>query len=248
MEVCVDSVKTALDAVVGGAIRIQLCSGIDEGCLTPSLGLFIIIRKMVHIPIFVVIRPSNSTNFKYTINEIDAMKKDIFLFKKNGADGFVFGVLKRHKTVDKIACKTLLDAASPLPVTFNRAFDFIHEPYEALDIIINLGFKGILTSGRAYTVDKGFNLIRNLVLLAKNRINIIPASGITQYNLKRILDNTKALEIHFIPYETITPKQMLKMAAVLQQHKMHETKLLQSCRFGGFKLDTKRYFTNFHYL
>eukprot|EP00795_Rhopilema_esculentum_P012213 gene12213-2841_t len=94
MEVCIDSVISAVEAELGGAARVELCSNLAEGGTTPSLGLFIKIKELVKIPVFVMIRPRGG-DFLYSGLDFDVMKKEITIFKSHGADGFVFGILTR---------------------------------------------------------------------------------------------------------------------------------------------------------
>ncbi|XP_075220223.1 copper homeostasis protein cutC homolog isoform X2 [Lycorma delicatula] len=196
MEVCVDSIQSALNASAGGANRIELCSALSEGGLTPSIGLYRIVKNKIKIPVHVMIRPSGDDRFIYSDDEIEAMKTDIIIFKENYVDGFVFGILTPQKTINVSACKILLDAAAPIPVTFHRAFDFVAEPFEALEVIIKLGFKRLLTSGQADTAENGCCLIKKLMINFKNQITIMPGGGISEHNLQKILAETNAVEFH----------------------------------------------------
>uniref|UniRef100_V9KZD5 Copper homeostasis protein cutC homolog n=1 Tax=Callorhinchus milii TaxID=7868 RepID=V9KZD5_CALMI len=119
MEVCVDSVESAINAERGGASRIELCSSLMEGGTTPSLGLLQVIKKYVEIPVFVMIRPRGG-DFLYSDQEMEVMKTDIKLAKSSRADGLVFGALTEDGRVDTAVCMELLAAARPLPVTFHR--------------------------------------------------------------------------------------------------------------------------------
>ncbi|XP_027716669.1 copper homeostasis protein cutC homolog isoform X2 [Vombatus ursinus] len=119
MEVCVDSVESAINAERGGAGRIELCSGLLEGGTTPSMGILQVIKQCVQIPVFVMIRPRGG-DFLYSDREVEVMKADIRLAKLYGADGLVLGALTEDGHVDAELCMTLLSACRPLPVTFHR--------------------------------------------------------------------------------------------------------------------------------
>lgn len=131
VEICVDSLESARNAHLGGADRLELCSALSLGGLTPSLGLLSAVKqlftsniqnddeKLANMPVFVMIRPREG-DFVYDPDELEVMEKDILALKAGGADGFVFGALRDDKTVDPEACGRLLRAAHPLPCTFHR--------------------------------------------------------------------------------------------------------------------------------
>ncbi|CAI5654083.1 copper homeostasis protein cutC homolog isoform X2 [Oreochromis aureus] len=186
MEVCVDSVESAVNAERGGAGRLELCSSLLEGGLTPSLGLLHVVKQYVKIPIYVMIRPRGG-DFLYSDLEVEVMRKDIELMKSQGADGLVLGALTEDGRVDAELCMELLAAARPLPVTFHRV---------ALEALISLGFERVLTSGCDSSALEGLPLIKRLVDQAKGRIIIMPGGGITERNLQRILEGSGAQEFH----------------------------------------------------
>uniref|UniRef100_A0A2C9JV60 Copper homeostasis protein cutC homolog n=1 Tax=Biomphalaria glabrata TaxID=6526 RepID=A0A2C9JV60_BIOGL len=124
MEVCVDSVQSAINAQAGGASRVELCSNLMEGGTTPSIGLLRVIKSQITIPVFVMIR-SRGGDFCYNDLEMEVMKEDLLALKRAGADGFVFGVLTQDGEVNAAACQSLLDIARPCPVTFHRGNNII---------------------------------------------------------------------------------------------------------------------------
>ncbi|XP_034041626.1 copper homeostasis protein cutC homolog [Thalassophryne amazonica] len=195
MEVCVDSVESAVNAERGGARRLELCSSLLEGGLTPSVGLLLIVKQSVKIPVYVMIRPRGG-DFLYSNQEVEVMRKDIELMKIHGADGIVLGALTEDGRVDSELCLELLAAARPLPVTFHRAFDMVHDPVIALESLISLGFQRILTSGCDSSALEGLPVIKRLVDQAKDRITVMPGGGITERNLQRILEGSGAQEFH----------------------------------------------------
>ncbi|CAG0882636.1 unnamed protein product [Darwinula stevensoni] len=195
MEVCVDTYQSALEAVKGGAGRLELCSALSEDGLTPSPGTLITIKQDMEVPVFCMIRPRGG-DFLYTEPELKIMEKDMKILKDQGADGFVFGALDPQGRVDSAACERLLQAAAPHPCTFHRAFDATVEPISTLDEVIRLGFTRLLTSGLASTANEGIRVIQDLVQRAQGRIKIMPGSGINEVNVGHILRVTGAREFH----------------------------------------------------
>lgn len=185
-----------MNAAAGGAIRLELCSALSEGGLTPTKGLLMIIKRLVSIPVFVMLRPRNGSDFVFSADELEATCTDAITLKEAGADGFVFGALTPAGDVDIAACRRIIEIASDKPVTFHRAFDVSCEPYGALETIIDLGFSRLLTSGQASSAEKGLELIKELIERARNRIIVMPGAGITVNNLPIILTETNAAEFH----------------------------------------------------
>ncbi|XP_049808077.1 copper homeostasis protein cutC homolog [Schistocerca nitens] len=216
MEVCVDNVESAVNAAAGGASRLELCSALSEGGLTPTKGLLTIIKRLVSIPVFVMLRPRKGSDFVFSADELEAIYTDALVLREAGADGFVFGALTHGGDVDIAACRRVLEIASDKPVTFHRAFDVTCEPYGALETIIDLGFSRLLTSGQASSAEKGLELIKELILRARNRIIVMPGAGITIKNLPVILNETKAREFHGsarIPKQLVLRKINCSMAS-----------------------------------
>jgi copper homeostasis protein len=195
-EVCVDSIESAMAAEDGGADRVELCSDLLEGGLTPSFGMLKVAREMLHLKIMVMVRPRGG-DFCYTEAEFHAMQHDVAAAKKAGAHGVVFGVLDPDGTIDLDRTRKLIEAARPLPVTFHRAFDMTRDPFEALDALIDLGANRVLTSGQEATVVEGLDLIAELVQRAAGRIIVMPGGGVTDRNTAKIVEATGVTEIHF---------------------------------------------------
>uniref|UniRef100_A0AAR2IYM3 Copper homeostasis protein cutC homolog n=1 Tax=Pygocentrus nattereri TaxID=42514 RepID=A0AAR2IYM3_PYGNA len=187
MEVCVDSVESAINAERGGAGRIELCSSLLEGGITPSIGLLQVVKENVQIPVYVMIRPRGG-DFLYTDREVEVMRRDVELMKIHRADGLVLGALTEDGRVDAELCMELLAVCRPLPVTFHRAFDMVHDPSVALETLVSLGFERILTSGCDSSALEGLPLIKRLVEQVRG--------GITERNLQRILEGSGAQEFH----------------------------------------------------
>lgn len=197
LEVCVDSLESAVAALNGGADRLELCSSLIEGGLTPTPGLLIQIQNMNprRVPVYCMLR-SRPGNFIYKPEEIEIMKEDAKILRRNGANGFVFGALAENGDVDMKTCREIIKACYPLPVTFHRAFDFVRRPTIEVEVIIDLGFERILTSGKQQTAAMGVKLIKKLIDQAGNRIILMPGGGVNQENIKSILEHTEAKEIH----------------------------------------------------
>lgn len=197
MEICIDSIESAQNAVKGGATRLEVCSALSDGGLTPTPGFVNALRKLITIPLFAMIRIRGG-NFVYNHEEIDAMLFDLKLLKSYGVDGFVFGALNVENEIDLETNKKIVDAAAPLPVTFHRAFDEVRSnPQLAVGVIAQIGFKRILTSGRESSAEKGLELIKNLTsTAATDGIVIIPGAGITLDNIKKIKQQSMCKEFH----------------------------------------------------
>ena len=180
VEVCANSLESALNAERAGADQIELCSALAVGGITPSYGLLKSIREQISIPVNVLIRP-RSGNFVYSQHEFDLMKKDIALCSEMGFDGVVSGALKADFSVAIDRTKALIDASGDMKFTFHRAFDLVAEPYVALAKIEAMGVAAILTSGQQKTATSGIELLSSLLNNTTNTV-IMPGSGINASN------------------------------------------------------------------
>lgn len=184
------------DAIANaGAHRIELCSGPQEGGTTPSHGFIRAAREKVNIDLFPIIRPRGG-DFLYSADEFEIMKSDVLLCKESGCNGIVTGMLLADGSIDTARMAKLLEPADDMEVTFHRAFDQCRDPFEALEQIISIGCKRILTSGQKPTAAEGANLISELIHRAGNRITIMPGSGINPENIRSIAGQTGATEFH----------------------------------------------------
>jgi copper homeostasis protein len=203
IEVCIDSVQSAIAAQQGGANRVELCDNLFEGGTTPSAGAIAIARKHINIGLHVMIRPRGG-DFFYSDIEFDCMKKDIQVAKDLGADGVVFGLLTKDGQIDKARTRELAELASPLQVTFHRAFDMTADPVQALEDIISIkGITRLLTSGQEKSAYEGAELIAQLITQAKGRIIIMPGAGVYERNIQKIRQLTGAQEFHVTGYKTV---------------------------------------------
>lgn len=195
LEICANSVLSALAAQKGGADRVELCQNLDIGGTTPSLGQVWLARAGLSIGMHVLIRP-RAGDFLYSDLEFQEMKSDILFCKETKCDGVVVGILLGDGQVDTKRMAELVELARPMQVTFHRAFDRSRDPFEALEAIIGLGCDRLLTSGMKNTAAEGAETIAELVRRARGRIDVMPGSGIGVQNIKHIAALTGATSFH----------------------------------------------------
>ena len=195
LEITVESLDTALAAERGGADRIELCFELTRGGITPSLAAMRRVHEELEIPLFPIIRP-RAGNFVYTEQEFVAMKRDISAARDLGVDGVVFGILRPDRSIDVERTSELVHWARPLDVTFHRAFDESIDLLSALEDVIATGATRLLTSGGATVAPQGVAVLRELVNAAKDRIVIMPGSGLDATNIAKIAAETQAAEFH----------------------------------------------------
>lgn len=199
-EVCVDSIESAIAAERGGAARIELCSDLLEGGLTPTHGTLQVTRERLRIPFMAMVRPRGG-DFCYSDVEFAVMREDVAAAKSLGADGIVLGLLLPDGTIDVERTRELIALARPLPVTFHRAFDMTRDPYDALETLVRLGVDRVLTSGQEPSVVEGLALIGELVKRAGDRIIVMPGGGISARNVARVIAEAGVRELHFASLE-----------------------------------------------
>lgn len=194
LEVCANSVQSAINAQHAGAQRVELCENLEAGGTTPSYGCIKTVRKELSIKVNILIRP-RAGDFLYSKLEFDQFKEDIRIAKDLGADGIVCGVLLPNGRVDIRRTKELVEISKPLPFTFHRAFDFTPDPFEALEDVISTGATCLLTSGQRPKAVDAVQTIRQLVTQANKRIIIMPGSGVNAHTIEKLID-TGAKEFH----------------------------------------------------
>ncbi|WP_017915247.1 copper homeostasis protein CutC [Xanthomonas sp. SHU 308] len=195
LEVAADAIGSALAAQDGGAMRVELCGGLDGGGLTPSFGTLAAVRDRLRIPLYVLIRPRVG-DFVFDAAEVEAMRRDVEQCVRLGCDGVVLGALTADGEVDTATMRELIAVAGPLGVTFHRAFDVSADPRRALEDVIALGCERVLTSGARETAEEGADLIAELVQQAGARLSVMPGSGVTEANLAQLRARTGAREFH----------------------------------------------------
>jgi copper homeostasis protein len=195
LEISVETLEAAKAAERGGADRVELCENLSVGGLTPSTEIMRAVRAQLRIPIFVMIR-LRAGDFVYSGAELAQMERSIAGAKKSGMDGVVLGVLTKDRRVDIERTRELVVLATPLPVTYHRAFDEARDLRQALEDVIKTGASRILTSGGAKTAAEGAVVLSELVSAAENRIIIVPGAGNNAANISLVVQKTRACEFH----------------------------------------------------
>jgi copper homeostasis protein len=195
LEICVESVAHAIAAETGGADRIELCSELSCGGLTPSASAMRAAREAVRLPIHTLIRP-RAGDFCYSEAELETMQRAIDLAKGIAMNGIVLGVLDAANNVDYQRTRALVEYAHPLPVTFHRAFDHCPDQQIALEVVIKTGVRRLLTSGGVAAAVDNLLALERLVTIADGRISLMPGGGIRVHNVEGILRRVHCHEIH----------------------------------------------------
>jgi copper homeostasis protein len=195
IEVCVDSVASAIASERGGAQRIELCSDLLEGGVTPSVVLLGVVRSKLSIAVHPIIRPRPG-DFCYSEAEFECMSRDIEIAKSEGADGVVLGLLEQEGNVDIPRTRQLVELARPLSVTFHRAFDMSADLFRALDDVCATGADRLLTSGGEQECLHGVDAVARLVCAARGRITIMAGGRIGIHDARAIIERTGVTEIH----------------------------------------------------
>jgi len=212
LEICAGSGQSAVAAQAGGAHRIELCQHLEQGGTTPSYGTIRHVLARLIIPVFVLIRPRPG-NFCYDAEELAIMEADIRQCRTLGCAGVVLGVLNQAGRVDLAAGQRLVAAAGPLPVTFHRAFDACPDQAQALEEIISLGCRRILTAGGQPTAPQGSTQLAALVRQAAGRISIMPGAGVTPAAIRELARHTGAYEFHASAKRLLAPAPAPKATA-----------------------------------
>ena len=195
LEVCVDSVESALAAERGGAHRVELCSSLFDGGVTPSAGLIATVRQTISIGLHVMIRPRGG-DFCYSNDEFQIMQRDILMAKQLGADGVALGILDLDGKVEVDRTRQLVDLAAPLKVTYHRAFDMSSDLFASLRDLQTIGVHCVLTSGGKESAAEGADTLKRLVEAASDTIAIMAGCGIEDHNVSTLIERTGVREIH----------------------------------------------------
>ena len=197
VEVCANSVQSAIEAQKGGAVRVELCGNLCDGGTTPAKSQIELSRNNIKIDLNVIIRPRGG-DFLYDNLDFESMKSDIELCGELKCDGVVIGILDKSGNVDIERNGELVELAKKhgMSVTFHRAFDRVLDIYSALEDVIRLGCDRILTSGGHQTAFGGIEVLRKLVDLSNNRIIIMAGSGVNETNVTELVHSTGVKEVH----------------------------------------------------
>ncbi|CCJ84072.1 copper homeostasis protein CutC [Cronobacter dublinensis] len=185
LEICCYSLACAVTAQEAGADRIELCSAVNEGGLTPSAGVLKGARAQLTLPVHPIVRPRGG-DFCYRADEFATMLDDIAFIRELGFAGLVTGVLNEDGEVDMARMRKIMRAADGMAVTFHRAFDMCASPLKALEELTDLGVARILTSGQQATAEKGISLITELKRQSRAPI-IMAGAGVRLSNLDLFL-------------------------------------------------------------
>ena len=219
LEIACFNLESALVAAKSNADRIELCADASTGGITPDFEDIKTLRKETDKEIMVMIRPRGG-DFCYSDQEFEQMKSEIIMIKNFRIDGFVFGILNEDKTINIEQNKALVDLAKPFPCTFHRAFDEVLDYEQALENVISCGFSTILTSGTFPNVIEGKEVLKQLVLQAKNRIEIMPGGGLRSTNISELNEMVNANWYHSSAItdgtEIANPEEIMKLKNKLQ--------------------------------
>lgn len=214
LECSIDSVESALNAEKGGATRLELCSGLIIGGITPDICLFRQIRKLTGLPVYVLLRPRFG-DFLYTDYEVAVLKENIRLFRQEGADGVVIGALTAKGDLDCRQLAELIRLSGHMSVTLHRAFDVCRDPLKALKEAKELGIHTILTSGQADNCYDGRQLLALLVEEAGNDIEILVGAGVDAEVIERLIPETGARHFH------MSGKEMVESDMAYRRENVH---------------------------
>ncbi len=204
-EICAVNIQSCLAAERAGAHRIELCSALDAGGLTPSQGLIGAAIQQVAIPVNVLIRPREGL-FCYSENEFGIMLDDIRFCREAGANGVVVGALTADNQLDLPKMEAMKRMAGDMEIVCHRAFDFTADPSVALEQLIELGYHRVLSSGQSPSAYEGRFLLKKLTEQAAGRISVMPGAGISANNIREIATVTGAQEFHFTGKKKVVGK------------------------------------------
>lgn len=194
LEVCIDDAAGLAAAIAGGADRIELCSALALGGLTPTPGLIELARGCP-VPVYAMIRP-RAGDFVFGPADLSSMQADIDHVADAGLDGVVLGASRADGRLDETVLSTLCERAGGLGMTLHRAFDLVPDFIEGVDCAIDLGFERILTSGGRPTAIEGLDALEEIVDHARGRIAIMPGSGVKPGNVAELLRRLAVREVH----------------------------------------------------
>ncbi len=195
-EACVESLDEALKAEEQGADRIELCADLSQDGITPERDVIRKAKEQLRIPIRVMIRPRGG-DFVYTASEVNQMMQDIKFCKVIGVEGVVFGILKENNTLDLGRIAALAAHSSPLKIVIHKAIDETPDILKATEGLTHInGISTILSSGGKATAKEGISILKKMIVVAGNKLEIMPAGRITIGNLDEIHKSIGACAYH----------------------------------------------------
>lgn len=198
LEICIDTPAGLAAAVTGGADRVELCSALALGGLTPTPGL-IALAARAPLPVMAMIRP-RAGGFDWSATEVEAMEAEIAAISAAGLAGVVLGATRTAPdgtvTLDLPVMERLMQAARGLDVTLHRCIDLMQDPLTAIDQSAALGVSRILSSGGAATAPEGADRLAAMMAHAGDRITIMPGAGVSAATLPGLLARLAPAEVH----------------------------------------------------
>ncbi|ELR65282.1 Cytoplasmic copper homeostasis protein CutC [Photobacterium marinum] len=207
LEVCIDNIESLHYAQQGGATRIELCSSLALGGLTPSFGFMKQAARTADIPVYAMIRPRQG-DFLFNDDDVEIMLADIHAARSASLQGVVVGVLNAQGEVDTDILRSLMKEAQGLGVTFHRAIDQCIDPFTALENIMSAECERVLTSGLQANALSGADTIAEMVQFCGDRLNIMAGAGVTANNVAEIISKTGVKEVH-LSGKTTRPSMMI---------------------------------------
>src|SRR5450432_234519 len=242
LEICCFNLESARIAVEAGADRIELCGDPAAGGTTPGIGLIKSVRKKIEIELYPIIRIRGG-DFLFSEEEFDIMLHEVEACKSAGCEGVVIGMLLPDGRVDKKNSSRLVEKAYPMGVCFHRAFDWTRNPFEALEDVISIGCERILTSGQQPTAILGAPLIKDLVVKADGRIQIMPGSGVRAENITDLKNETGATQFHSSArisrkssMEFIQPFMLEDLSVVMADRREIEAMVIHLGKFKNLRI------------
>ena len=219
IEIACFNLESTLIAQNAGADRVELCADMSVGGTTSTIEIIQQAREHLTIDLYVMIRPRGG-NFVYSEAEFEQMKSEIETIKKLDVNGFVFGILKDDNTINIEQNKVLVELVKPFSCTFHRAFDEVLNVEKALEDVISCGFSTILTSGTFSNVMEGKEVLKQLVIQANNRIEIMPGGGLRSINISALNEMVDANWYHSSAItdgsEIASPEEIVQLKKKLQ--------------------------------
>ena len=195
LEIACNSAMSAVAARQGGANRVELFENLEQGGTTPSSGSIAVAREHLQIPLFVLIRPRPG-DFHYGPLEAEIMLRDINHCRQLGCDGVVIGALTADGDIDMPLCRELVSAAGAMDITFHRAFDAARDLPRALEQIVDLGIKRILSSGGHASAGEGRVMLASLAKQAGTRLALMAGAGLNAQNIADVAQQTGCMQLH----------------------------------------------------